>query len=300
MTFVKVSKPNTYFKRFQVKPRRRRQGKTDYKARRALTQQPKNKYNTPKYRFVVRITNRNVICQFVYSKVIGDVVTCAAESKELAKKYGVKVGLTNYAACYATGLLCARRLLDKLGMAKDYAGVEKVDGSEFHVEEGEDRRPFKAVLDTGLARTTTGARIFGCLKGAVDGGIDIPHSPKRFPGFKDGKLNSKVHRDRIFGVHVAKYLENLMSSDASLAKQQFQRYFDNKVNSGAIEGMWKAAHDAIRKDPSPLPKRKFEGKPKSHKTPALTTAQRLNIRNQRRDAFKRKAAALSGGGDDEE
>jgi len=37
-------------------------------------------------------------------------------------------------------------------------------------------------LDIGLARTTTGARIFGAMKGAADGGIDIPHSVKRFPG----------------------------------------------------------------------------------------------------------------------
>jgi len=40
----------------------------------------------------------------------------------------------------------------------------------------------RAYLDIGLARTTTGARIFGAMKGAADGGIDIPHSVKRFPG----------------------------------------------------------------------------------------------------------------------
>ena len=34
----------------QVKYRRRRQGKTDYRARLRLTNQDKNKYNTPKYR----------------------------------------------------------------------------------------------------------------------------------------------------------------------------------------------------------------------------------------------------------
>ena len=34
---------------------------------------------------------------------------------------------------------------------------------------------FRCFLDVGLARTTTGARIFGAMKGAVDGGLDIPH-----------------------------------------------------------------------------------------------------------------------------
>lgn len=36
-------------------------------------------------------------------------------------------------------------------------------------------RPFRAFLDVGLTRTTTGNRIFAAMKGALDGGIDIPH-----------------------------------------------------------------------------------------------------------------------------
>ena len=52
-------------------------------------------------------------------------------------------------------------------------------------------RPFKCLLDVGLARTTSGARLFGALKGAVDGGLDIPHSEKRFPGFTKGADGQK-------------------------------------------------------------------------------------------------------------
>ena len=26
-------------------------------------------------------------------------------------------------------------------------------------------------------------RVFGCMKGAADGGLDIPHNEKRFPGY---------------------------------------------------------------------------------------------------------------------
>ena len=54
MGFVKVVKNKSYFRRYQVKYRRRRQCKTDYKARVALVVQDKNKYATAKYRFVVR------------------------------------------------------------------------------------------------------------------------------------------------------------------------------------------------------------------------------------------------------
>ena len=39
------------------------EGKTDYFARKRLVTQDKNKYNTPKYRFVVRFTNKDIICQ---------------------------------------------------------------------------------------------------------------------------------------------------------------------------------------------------------------------------------------------
>lgn len=50
-----------------------------------------------------------MILQIVYSRIVGDMVVCAAYSHELPR-YGVKVGLTNYAAAYATGLLLARRV----------------------------------------------------------------------------------------------------------------------------------------------------------------------------------------------
>lgn len=39
------------------------EGKTDYYARKRLVVQAKNKYNSPKYRLVVRITNKDIICQ---------------------------------------------------------------------------------------------------------------------------------------------------------------------------------------------------------------------------------------------
>ncbi len=51
-----------------------------------------------------------------------------------------------------------------------------MDGDTYNVEDA-DGEPgaFRCYLDVGLARTTTGARVFGAMKGAVDGGLDIPH-----------------------------------------------------------------------------------------------------------------------------
>ena len=60
---MKVVKNKAYFKRYQVKFKRRREGKTDYQARRFLVVQDKNKYNTPKYRLIVRFTNKDIVTQ---------------------------------------------------------------------------------------------------------------------------------------------------------------------------------------------------------------------------------------------
>jgi len=252
MVFVKVVKNKAYFKRYQVQYRRRREGKTDYYARKRLVAQDKNKYNSHKYRLVVRITNKDVICQIVYSEINNDKILCAAYSHELPR-YGIKLGLTNYAASYATGLLLARRILATLKMAAMYEGQTKVDGKDFNVEAKKDaeRRPFKALLDIGLARTTTGARIFGALKGACDGGLNIPHGERRFPGVdKEGKYNPEVHRKYIFGGHVANYMKELQESDPSRYEKQFSRYLKEGIKHDKLEGIYKAAHAAIRKDPS--------------------------------------------------
>merc|ERR1719310_2107318 len=104
MAFVKVVKNRAYFKRFQTKYRRRREGKTDYGARRVMVRQEKNQYNSAKYRLIVRFTNTRCIAQIVYSTIEGDKVMMHADSSQL-EKYGLKVGLKNYAAGYCVGLL---------------------------------------------------------------------------------------------------------------------------------------------------------------------------------------------------
>jgi large subunit ribosomal protein L5e len=272
MGFVKIVKNKAYSMRMQVKPKRRRQGKTDYYARRRLVMQRKNKYDSKKYRFVVRRTCTKVIAQIIYSTMTGDKVLCAAESTEL-KSHGLTAGLTNYSAHYCTGLLLARRLLAQVGLADMYKGNAKVDGELYNVDSDvQDKRPFKALMDVGIARTTTGARIFGALKGACDGGVNIPHSVKRFPGYKrarnevttnkrgkaeagekiESSYNAKVLRDRIFGGHVTTYMNQLKKEDAAKYKRQFSQWekclADAKVKT--CEDLYKKVHEAIKKDPS--------------------------------------------------
>ena len=112
---------------------------------------------------VVRFTNKDIICQITYATLQGDVVVTAAYAHELPR-YGVKVGLTNYAAGYCVGLLLARRLLSQLGLASTYVGLEEATGEDYNVEEEGERKPFYCILDTGLVKTSTGAKVFACLK----------------------------------------------------------------------------------------------------------------------------------------
>jgi len=294
MPFLKVVKNKAYFMRFQVKYRRRREGKTDYYARRRLINQDKNKYNSPKYRLVVRFTNKDVIAQIAYAKIEGDHIMAAAYSHELPT-YGVKVGLTNYAACYATGLLLARRLLTKLNLADAYKGTSEVNGDEYHVEENADGpRPFRANLDVGLVRTTTGARVFGVLKGAFDGGLSIPHSVRRFPGYdpESKKLDAEVHKNYIFGNHVKEYMAYLEEEDAEAYNRQFSKYVAAGINSEGLEGMYKKAHAAIRKSPAHVAKpSQKEKERKRYSRVKLSLAQRRDRVKQKKAAF-RKANAI--------
>ncbi|KAJ6489725.1 hypothetical protein C8R45DRAFT_1138335 [Mycena sanguinolenta] len=167
MPFIKKLKSDAYFSRFQVKYRRRREGKTNCE---------ENKYNVPKYRLVVRFTNKDII---------GDFVLVQAHSRELPH-YGINHGLTNWAAAYATGLLCACRALTKLGLADKYEAIIEPDGNLKITE----------VLDVGLRRTSTGSH----------------------------ELDAEVLKKYIYGGHVAEYMESLEEEDNERFKKQFASY----------------------------------------------------------------------------
>lgn len=284
--FAKIVKNKAYFKRFQVKFRRRREGKTDYRARKRLITQDQNKYGSPKYRLVVRFTNRYVIAQIVYAEIDSDKVLAHATSAELPR-YGLSNGLKNYAAAYCTGLLVARRLLKKLGLDEIYEGIEVTgeinkcedeNNKVFYVQElNDDKRPFRALLDVGIKNTTTGNRVFGALKGASDGGLDIPHSEKRFPGYdrQEKSYDAEVHMERIMGLHVKEYMEYLMEEDDALYKKIFKGYIDSNIGPDDIEELYEKVHEAIKEDPTPAAKVPYTDFDKKYKRPVkLTHAER--------------------------
>lgn len=284
--------------RFQVKYKRRRAGKTDYYARKRLTTQAKNKYNAPKYRLVIRFTNRDIIAQIVSSEITGDKVFVAAYAHEL-KRYGITHGLTNWAAAYAVGLLIARRALTKLKLDGDFAGVEEADG-EFNLTEatevdGEERRPFKVFLDVGLTRTSTGARVFGAMKGASDGGLYVPHSEKRFPGYdmETKELDAETLRKYIFAGHVAEYMETLADDDEERYKSQFQGYIDDEIEADGLEELYQDAHKQIREDPFKKDDEAGEKKTKEEwKAESLKYKQKKLTHAERQERVQKKIQSI--------
>jgi len=256
MGFIKVVKNKAYFKRFQVKYKRRREGKTDYYARKRLVTQDKNKFGTPKYRFVVRFTNKDIICQVVSSKIKGDVCHAAAYAHELPR-YGLSVGLTNYSAAYCVGLLCARRLLTKYGLADKFEGTEEVTAEfeDCYVLNNEDEEEgvsaFHANLDVGLKRTTLGSKIFSAMKGAFDGGLEIPHSEKKFYGYDpdEKSYDAESNRERILGGHVAEYMTSLQEEEPEEYEEKFKKYIEAGIDADNMEETYLSVHKKIRESP---------------------------------------------------
>jgi large subunit ribosomal protein L18 len=128
---------------YRVKLRRRREGKTDYQARKALV-------SSGRPRLVTRTALKNINVQIIMAKIHGDEVLAAANSRELAKTYGWKAPTGNIPAAYLTGYLC--------GLKAKAKGVTN------------------AILDIGLNPPIKGAKVFAALSGVVDAGIEIPHS----------------------------------------------------------------------------------------------------------------------------
>lgn len=162
------------------------------------------------------------------------------------------------------------------------------------VEEEEDApRPFKAYLDVGLQRTTTGSRLFAALKGCVDGGMAIPYSEKRFPGYDaaEKKADAELLASYIYGGHISEYMEYLIEEDDEAYKKQFASYIALGIEPDAIEDYYKEAHEKIRANPVKEVKEKMVltkeelAKLKSYKPKKLTYEQRRERISAKKAAF---------------
>merc|ERR1719464_526120 len=153
-----------------------------------------------------------------------------------------------------------------MGMDDTFKGKEELDGEDYHVEdEDSERRPFKCILDVGIRTTCVGARMWGALKGAVDGGLHVPHSNKNFPGYKpaeekgqDAEYDAEAHKERLFGNHVKEYMEMLQEEDPTKYEAHFAKYIAGGIDPDKMEDMYTDAHEKIKENPEFEPAEKKE------------------------------------------
>jgi len=147
--------------RYHVKPRRQRQGITDYRRRLALLKSGKT-------RIVVRKSLKSIQVQFVEYTPKGDKILVSTTSNELIKRYGWKYSAATTPAAYLTGLLAGKK------------------AKEQGISEG--------ILDIGRYTPTTGSKLFAVLKGASDAGISCPYDAIKSP--KEDRLMGKHLNDK--------------------------------------------------------------------------------------------------------
>ncbi|MBX4196610.1 50S ribosomal protein L18 [Candidatus Pacearchaeota archaeon] len=131
--------------------RRRREGKTDYKARLALIK-------SGKARLVVRKTNRSIIAQIVETDIAQDKIISGVTSHSLLAHGWPKElegSLKSVPAAYLTGLLLGTLVAKK--------------------------KVHEAILDIGMNRNVHKSRLYAVLHGALDAGIQIPHDKEALP-----------------------------------------------------------------------------------------------------------------------
>jgi len=184
-----------------VEFRRKRKDKTDYKKRLILLK-------SGKARLVVRKSKDNMLAQLVKYLPQGDNVVVSASSIEL-KKYGWNYSKSNLPSSYLVGLLVGKKAISK--------GIKE------------------AILDIGLTASIKGSRVYAVLKGAIDAGLKISHSPEILPDEK-----------RIRGEHIKTYAEKIKGTDAY--KKQFSGYLKGNIKPEEIDKVFANAKNNIMKE----------------------------------------------------
>jgi large subunit ribosomal protein L18 len=180
---------------YTIPYRRQREEKTNYGSRLKLLR-------SEKPRLVVRVSSKNALAQIVVYSPEGDKVLAMANTKQLAK-LGWKISTGNIAAAYLVGIMIAKK-----------AKKAKIE---------------EAVLDIGMQTSTLGSRIYAALKGAIDGGLDIPHSEDAFPS-----------DDRIKGKHIMDYAKSMKAKEPDRYKKYFAAYLKAGINPEDIESHFEA------------------------------------------------------------
>ena len=156
----------------KVLKRRKREHKTDYGKRFKLL-----KSGAP--RLVFRRTNKYVIAQYVTSYEAQDKVLWEIDSRKLLS-YGwpksAKGSLKSISASYLVGYFVSKKI-----------AKEKLE---------------KPIVDFGMARVLHKTRVYGFIKGLIDGGLEISCKEEAFPNkekLEGNELKNKIPFEEIKG-----------------------------------------------------------------------------------------------------
>ncbi|MEM0037707.1 MAG: 50S ribosomal protein L18 [Zestosphaera sp.] len=159
-------------------------------------------------RAIVRKTNTQIIVQVVEFSPNGDHTIVGVSSKSL-RKHGWLGDLNNTSAAYLTGLL--------VGLLAVRRGVSY------------------AVPDIGLHKATKGARVFAAIMGLRDAGVEVPVADEVLPS-----------TERVEGVHVAKYAEQLFNQGEELFRARFAKYLSRGLDPRSLPDHFKEVSDRIK------------------------------------------------------
>ena len=135
----------------------------------------------------------------------------SASSRELIKM-GWKGGTGNLPAAYLTGELAGRRAIA--------SGIKE------------------ALLDIGLKSSSKGSRLYAVLKGLVDSGLAVPHSPDNLPS-----------DDRLAGMHVSAYAKNLSTQSSDQYKKHFSGYLTRGLKPEDLSAHFKQVREQVMSSP---------------------------------------------------
>lgn len=188
--------------RYSVQFRRKREGKTDYRQRLKLLRS-----NKP--RLVVRISLNHISAQVIQAKPSGDVSLASAHSKQLGK-LGWRNGTSNLPAAYLVGLLCGFRAVK--------SGIKE------------------STLDLGMRHPTRGGKVFAVLKGAIDGGLQVPHDKGVLPS-----------EERMSGSSISMYAAKIREKDEKEYRSRFSGYLSSGLDPEQITAHFNSVKQEIIK-----------------------------------------------------
>jgi len=161
--------------------RRKQEGKTNYHKRLRMLK-------TQRARVIVRPALANITAQIATYDEKGDKIVIGVTGRAL-EKYGWKAHKGNVPTAYLAGYLLGRLAIQK------------------NVKE--------AVLDAGLRSPVKGGKIYACVKGLRDAGVQVPVEESILP-----------QEDRIKGQHIAAYAQH--------NKERFTDYARKGVDPTAV------------------------------------------------------------------